>query len=551
MRFLIGFFLFVLISLCYGCNDEVPVKTNARYKLGDSIVWRLDSYDDKKWTKGNGINGKAIFWLRFRLENKEVVKPLGVKVIALGAYQLYLNGELLGESGRVGDVEQEIAGNHVNYFLIPDSLAKPGLMLFALRASNFNAKTHFSFFNIKVGPYRELVEYPLRNALIICILAGCFLIGVIYYIFLYFNNPNEKQFMFFALICLLFFLLMSAEYLPRFLEYPYPAQTQRLQLIGWLTFAISLTIPIFLNREFKVVKVGWLFAILIGVLLFIHFNWLGRYDLSAQLMSLSMWIISLILTLVASLKRQEGALVVLAGIILSGLIGLFLYYDYSLFLSFGMVIISMLYLLSARSKKINLAYNDALLVSERLKTELLKKTIQPHFIMNTLTSLIDWIEESPEKGIGFIHALALEFEVLAKMTDLTVVPIGQEIQLCKTHLRVMAYRKEIDYVWSDTNIDLTEHIPPAIFHTLVENGISHSLAKPDGKIEFNLAFKIEEQGKIYALTTLAKNRKVDKTKKGTGLAYVEARLTESYGNKWELISEPTVDGWQTLIKLTK
>ena len=56
--------------------------------------------------------------------------------------------------------------------------------------------------------------------------------------------------------------------------------------------------------------------------------------------------------------------------------------------------------------------------------------------MNTLTSLIDWIEESPKKGVLFIEALAQEFDLLNQIENKKQIPIAQEIALCRPSLQL-------------------------------------------------------------------------------------------------------------------
>ena len=210
----------------------------------------------------------------------------------------------------------------------------------------------------------------------------------------------------------------------------------------------------------------------------------------------------------------------------------------------------MLYLLSVRIKAQRLAYETSLVQSTRLKLELVKKNIQPHFLMNTLTSLMDWVEEAPKKGVQFIEALAKEFDLINQIEDQTLIPITQEIDLCRTHLEIMEYRKEIKYGWQEEGIDPEEKIPPAILHTLLENGITHSLPLDDNSIRFKLIYKSDQKAKSYTFLTFARRvNKQSEPKEGTGLKYIKARLTESYQLQWELVSEPAEHGWKNVITL--
>ena len=94
---------------------------------------------------------------------------------------------------------------------------------------------------------------------------------------------------------------------------------------------------------------------------------------------------------------MKGARLVLLTLTLSVLIGFATPFNKSLFAGFSLVLLGMFYLLSLRIKEQRLAYENTLVQSTRLRLELLKKNIQPHFIMNTLTSIMEWVETSPKK----------------------------------------------------------------------------------------------------------------------------------------------------------
>ena len=167
-----------------------------------------------------------------------------------------------------------------------------------------------------------------------------------------------------------------------------------------------------------------------------------------------------------------------------------------------------------------------------------------------MTSLIDWVEESPQQGVVFIRALADEFDIMNAISEDTLIPIRQEIELCRKHLEVMSFRKEVCYDWEEKNIDENEEIPPAIIHTIIENGITHSLPPKKGCICFCLSFTKEKNYKEYTLQTIAKNRKTRKEKSnGTGFKYISARLNESYGTNWHFDSHEVEEGWMTTIKI--
>ena len=98
-------------------------------------------------------------------------------------------------------------------------------------------------------------------------------------------------------------------------------------------------------------------------------------------------------------------------------------------------------------------------------------------------------------------------------------------------------------------IDKEEQIPPAIIHTIVENGITHSIPNAENQVKMVLSFEKNGEGKQYQLATFAQNRKPKGKKGGTGFKYIRSRLRENYGDRWQLSSGATDYGWLTTIYL--
>lgn len=102
----------------------------------------------------------------------------------------------------------------------------------------------------------------------------------------------------------------------------------------------------------------------------------------------------------------------------------------------------------------------------------------------------------------------------------------------------------------EENIDPNQKIPPAILHTLLENGITHGLPNDNNSITFKLIFETSDTCKTYTFLTIARVRDAEKKIiEGTGIKYIKARLTESYASKWNFSSEAISNGWKNSIKI--
>jgi sensor histidine kinase YesM len=550
--FLTVIFLFLFAS----CQTDIPVTIgDPRFKTGDDTAWASKNYVDTAWQTEQGDTRDQIYWQRITIEMLSpppTAATLGLKINTFGAFDVYWDGEKTGSNGRVQTPQaREIPGTEASYYLIPTHLAGAGKHVLAVRKSQAYLSNDKRVVNITIAPYDQLLKLPIRLTSFMNIAAGMFLLAAVYYCFMFMNSRRrDTSILIFSLTCLLFFSLQMVEYIKFYIDIPYSHFYVRLEIIGGLTFIIALLIPYYFSIQFNYKRKAYLLGLLLMALVAIYILNFHHYDITALRFGGAMWLAAAYIAGVAVYQRQKSGVVVLAGLIISAVISYFFYFDISLYCGFCIIILCMLYLLTVKAKEAENEYRSSLLLSSRLKMELIKKNIQPHFIKNTLTSLIDWIEESPKQGIVFIQALSNEFELLNQISEVTLIPIDKEIALCKTHLTIMQFRKEVKYNWTEEHIDPSDTIPPAIIHTALENGITHSAPLSDDTVYFRLSFERHARYKQYTLTTIAKNRvPTHKKKTGTGFRYIKARLTESYGDNWEFRSTEKPDGWETIIKI--
>lgn len=192
---------------------------------------------------------------------------------------------------------------------------------------------------------------------------------------------------------------------------------------------------------------------------------------------------------------------------------------------------------------------QALLRSATLENQLLKRSLQPHFLFNSLMSLQEWIETNPTAAAHFVQVLADEFRALCNMSGRNLIPMEEELAMCRSHLAIMGFRREAKFELQTEGINGQELIPPAIFHTLIENGLTHGFA--DRKKGHFLLIKTEEEQYIHYVLTNDGSVTSDQTDKhnGTGMKYVSARLEEVYSGRWQLSSSPIATGWQVKLSI--
>ncbi len=194
---------------------------------------------------------------------------------------------------------------------------------------------------------------------------------------------------------------------------------------------------------------------------------------------------------------------------------------------------------------------------EKRKSELraLQAQINPHFLYNTLDSII-WMAESSK-----MSEVILMTSSLAKLLRRSIsnqeefVKVADEIDYVNEYLKIqkMRYHDKLDYVIEiDENIS---HIPVAklIVQPLVENAIYHGIKVKEGKGLIRIT-GVKEEGKTVikvsdngagmdqeALLHLFEEKKIEDTRK-VGVLNVHRRIQLYYGIEYGLqyVSAPMV-----------
>ncbi len=185
-----------------------------------------------------------------------------------------------------------------------------------------------------------------------------------------------------------------------------------------------------------------------------------------------------------------------------------------------------------------------------LENQLLKTTIQPHFVFNSLGVLQELIEQNPEKASDFVEKLAHEFQLITKASSKNLISIKEEIELCKMHLGVMEYRRNAQFDFQVEGISGKEQVPPGLFHTLVENGITHGYSQKNQGY-FKLTKTETPQRIVYTLFNDSSVEMGTEVKIGTGFRYVQSVLEEHFGNKATMSWHRDEKGWEVRIILNR
>jgi hypothetical protein len=569
---------------------DTPMQLDGAWKFrsGDSAHWASPGYADSHWDSAvlmesrhrELFSRKGIGWFRVSVslpekphredagaagtaENRATVAKLAIRHLPALPQEFYWDGVLIGRNGIVAEnPEGERIGED---FLtdIPDRLTGPGRHILAVRTSAHHTWLYPCPAFMAVGDPALMELNVMREGMVMLFLAGIFIFGAFYR---YFNyraagyGRNTFYFSIFVLACAAYIAIQYIGFIVTMSDTMHLAT--RLALgVAWYCM-ISMIPDLFIFAETfpyrwigKVQVIAGVFFAVPMTMLFtgwLPFQYGFAVEMANQLFCYSSIGISIWVIVWAVWRRQTGSRPALLGI-LCLLVGVFLTFTFDS--SFGWaagVAAHVIFLAQAQSLQISersRIHSESEIRSARLEIELLKKNIQPHFLLNSLNSIIAWLEEEPKTAVKLVNALADELEMLLKVSAEQTIPVEEEIRLCRTHLQVMGLRQDKSYRLDSQGIRDEEHIPPLVLHTLVENGLTHGYA---GKTEGNFLLKRETipGGVRFTLFNdgVPKERR-ERKEEGTGLRYVRSRLEEAFPGRWNLDSRAVTGGWQVLLDL--
>ena len=116
---------------------------------------------------------------------------------------------------------------------------------------------------------------------------------------------------------------------------------------------------------------------------------------------------------------------------------------------------------------------------KELELKTIKSHINPHFIFNSLNSIRALVDENPERARRAITELSNILRSSMQAEKSETVTLERELDIVKDYLALEHMRFE-ERLQVEMDIDkdtLTQHVPPMMLQTLVENSIKHGISK--------------------------------------------------------------------------
>lgn len=501
-------------------------------------------------------NWRGPFWLQLRVELAATEPPPQALWISLRASSTaWWDGELLGHNGQpAARAELEIPGR-IDWLLPLDRRqAAPGLHVLTLRASSQAQSARFSGadFYVAAGTLERLAHAPMRNWLAVAVACGGMLAALAFFAALVRRSgPPHRAALLLLALGSVAMLLLGVESARTLTGYVYPLHGWRLRTIGLLTLAAALLLPAYLAQRFAVRLPRWTWwsALVLGLIVLAR---PGSFDLAAMLLH-ALGLLASLLLLFAVWRRSEarrplerviGVLLACAAALLSAPSA---YLDLWYFVGIGGLLVLLLVqhaelLAQARTQARQLAAEQA-----RLQAELLRQSIQPHWLMNTLTALQELIESQPAEASRMVEALGREFALLRQLSTQALIPLTDELRLCRVHLDIMSMAQLAPLTLSVDGDPAGIEVPPGVLHTLVENALTHGGLRGTGN--FDLVIRRCAHGVTLNFCAPAVPSTPHAHGQGTGSRFVHSSLAVSHPQRHRFCAGLRAGRWCSEIRL--
>lgn len=513
-----------------------PWDGTIRYRIGDDRSWSSPTLDDGAWTTARFETlpqkpGDAL-WVRVRFDLTEFKvkdgRPFGIYYGGLASHELFWDGVKLGGGGVVGrTAAQEVPGAIEAHYHVPQHLVGPGVHTLALRMSAWHrgfSPIH-GFWGVSVGNYDRILAMRAGTAQIALAAMSGIVLTAVFAFAMFWLTRRDRSFLLLGALCLAAAALLVAESWRSLFGYTYDWHIVRLRCVvgfTWLTgvLLVALVVTRFPGRFGRPLLLAT--AIIAAIVPWFPRGWDPKslYVFMVCCVAAAGW------TVWAAIRRLHGSVLALIGV---GVVTIAFFadpwrwIDNSLYFALNFLFVC---LLCSHALEVRREQHE----KARLEQEMLRRQLQPHFLMNTLTALSEWIEEDPKTAVRMIDALADELRTLQQMSSATLVSAEDELRLCRSHLANMSLRKDVAYELEVDGVNGALRVPPAVFHTLVENAITHGAAAE----RVTLRLSAESDGTRVRYVFEAPAGEADAERSGTGTRYIESRLREAWGNAWSL-----------------
>ncbi|WP_029034594.1 sensor histidine kinase [Salinimicrobium terrae] len=308
-------------------------------------------------------------------------------------------------------------------------------------------------------------------------------------------------------------------------------------LIDWLVVVfymsiIAISTKRFLHKNYswvKIISIHIVFSILIGFIIRLIFD---LYGILSGLFTLEEY----------TIRESFTRFMIVVDL------------NFLIYFAMTFIIYTYYYVKQVKEAEHHRAQLETQLVNTRMK--MLSSQLQPHFLFNTLNSIAVLADLDKQKAKDTIADLSDFLREILYSGEENVIALEKEMRTLEYYLNILNVRFS-DHLRINKEVDerlLSKKVPALLLQPILENSIKHGYSYEH--IDLEVTIRIYAEGneliiKVINDGTGLKAGTEELMKKGKGLANIDARLSNLYGNNYsfQITNRRFGTGVETLVKI--
>jgi len=144
-----------------------------------------------------------------------------------------------------------------------------------------------------------------------------------------------------------------------------------------------------------------------------------------------------------------------------------------------------------RSRLIEIEKNKLQKVTAEQKLNTLKNQVNPHFLFNSLNTLVTLIPEDEDQAIQFVQELSKTYRTILEVRDEKLITIEKELEALDSYIYLLKTRFQGKILIINTVPDnyLSEFVLPISLQILIENAVKHNIVSKSKPLRIEICVK--------------------------------------------------------------
>lgn len=166
--------------------------------------------------------------------------------------------------------------------------------------------------------------------------------------------------------------------------------------------------------------------------------------------------------------------------------------------------------------------NELKKLNLQMQFDSLKVQIQPHFLFNTLNTLIGLIEKDQKRAIHFTEDLAYVYRYLLEANECNLISLEEELKFARIYFSLLKTRYPEGLFLEEAMEEAGRfQVPPLSLQILIENAVKHNAVTRAEPLFINIRLNKQEQRVVIRNNYQPKTRA---QKSGHGLLHLKKKF---------------------------